>query len=154
MLTSETGQITETTDLPTSQQIKVQASADAVLTALAQVYSELKVPLGTLQTGARRIGNANFPVTMHSLAGRPMSAFLDCGQSPPFGNRADQSAVTISIISTVVAIGDSASQVTTELQGQARGLGTSTEAIHCQSTGVLEGRINVRVQLLLIPRAK
>jgi hypothetical protein len=154
VVTSQTGQITETTDMATSRQIKVLASPDAVFTALAQVYSELNIPIGTLQTSSRRIGNTNFRVINHSVAGRPLSAFLDCGQSAMYGNRADQSTVTISILSTVVAIGDSTSQVTTELEGQARPLGESTEAIHCQSKGILEGRINVRVVTLLVPRGK
>ncbi len=153
VVTSQTGQVLQTTDVSSAREIKVAASADAVMTALAQVYTELNIPIGTLQTGARRIGNANFRVVSHSLGGRQVSAFLDCGQSPPFGNRADQSSVTISILSTVVATGDSTSVLTTELGGQARSLAASTEAVRCQSTGVLEGQINIRVVTLTAPKA-
>ena len=152
VLTSETGQITQTTDVSSARQVKVLAPAGAVMTALAQVYSELNIPIGTLQTGSGRIGNLSYRMPSNSLGGRALSTFLDCGQSSAFGNRADQNAVTISIISTVAAVGDTASVVTTELGGQARSFGASTDAIHCQSTGRLEGRINVRVATLMAPR--
>ena len=143
--TTQAGQVIETTDPTVARQVRVLAPKDTVMAVLLQVYSDLNIPVGTLQAGEGRIGNLNLHVPSHTIGGKPLSAYLNCGQSPTAGSRADQAAVTISLLSTVVAAGDSASTVITDLTGQARNYGESTDAVHCQSTGVLEHRINIRV---------
>ena len=148
VVVTENGHAIETSDAGTGQRIRVAQPPGAALVALAQVYSDLNIPLGTVQSAAGQVGNLNLRVTSHSLAGRSLSTYLSCGQSMT-GNRVDEGQVTVSILSTVVAIGDSASLVTTQLDGRMRPWGQSTDAVQCQTTGVLERRVNVRVSTIL-----
>ena len=86
----------EANDLSSGRQVSVTAPAGAVLTAVVQVYSDLNIPIGTAQTGSGRIGNVNLRVPSHSIGGKPLSTYLNCGQTTT-GNRADQGDPTISL---------------------------------------------------------
>jgi hypothetical protein len=120
------------------------------MSGLTQVYAALDIPIGTMTTTSGQVGNVNLRVPSHSVGGRPLSAYLSCGLGSSLsGNLADQGQVTISVLSTVVADGDSASVVTTEVAGRARSVGQSTDQIQCQSNGGLERRINVALVLAM-----
>jgi hypothetical protein len=138
-----------TSDLDPSQGIRVTNTPANTLSALGKVYADLGIPLGTLAPDSGLIGNINLRVPSHSISGKPLSAYLNCGRGLVTGDLADQGEVTISVLSKVVANGDSASFVTTEVSGRARSVGVSSDQVACQSNGGLERRINVGLQLAI-----
>ena len=150
VLVTPLGRSISTTDLDPGQKVRVQATPLAVMSGLTQVYADLKIPIGTMTTSSGQVGNINLRVPSHSIGGTPLSAYLSCGQGSSLsGNLADLGEVTISVLSTVVAVGDSASLVTTEVAGRARSVGQSTDQLQCQSNGGLERRINVSLALIM-----
>ena len=119
------------------------------MSALAQIYGDLKIPIGTMVTATGQIGNANLPVPSHRIGGKWLSDYINCGQEQAGVNRADAADITISVMSKAVALGDTASDVTTNVAGWARPIGQSTNIVPCQTTGALEHVINVRLALAM-----
>ena len=143
------GVVVETTDVASGQQITVRGTPRTAMTALAQIYSDMKIPLGTMTVATGQIGNINLPVPNHRLNGKPLSTYLNCGQESMSGSRADMSDVTISVLSRAVADGDTASVVTTDVKGWARPVGTNSNIVPCETTGALEHDINIKLAVIL-----
>jgi hypothetical protein len=143
------GVVTETKDVASGQQITVRGTPRTAMTALAQIYSDMNIPLGTMTVATGQIGNINLPVPNHRLNGKPLSTYLNCGQESMSGSRADLGDVTISVLSRAVADGDTASVVTTDVKGWARPVGTSSNIVPCETTGALEHDINVKLAVIL-----
>lgn len=149
------GQTMYTSDLDPSQGIRVSATPGTTLAALGKVYADLGIPLGTVVTESAQmlIGNTSLRVPSHTIGGKPLSAYLNCGRGPVTGDLVDQGEVTIWVVSKVVPNGDSASLVSTEVTGRARSVGVSSDQVVCQSNGGLERRINVGLQLAMASRS-
>jgi hypothetical protein len=143
------GTVVETNDIATGQVIHVRGTPVAAMSALAQIYSDLKIPIGTMVTTTGQIGNNNYNVPSHRLGTKWLSDYLNCGQEQASGARADAADVTISVMSKAVAVGDTASDVTTNVAGWARSIGSSTNIVPCQTTGALEHDINLRLALAM-----
>ncbi len=139
------GGVVETNDMATGQKVQVRGTPIAAMSALAAIYNDLKIPIGTMVPSAGEIGNANLRVPSHRVNGRALSDYLNCGTEQAGVSRADMADVSISIMSKAIAVGDSASDVTTALTGRANSVGSSTNQVPCQSTGDLEHLINVRL---------
>jgi hypothetical protein len=139
------GKTIDMTDAATGQQIRVKGPPLTVLSALTQIYSDMKIPIATMITATGQIGNLNLAVPTHRLNGKYLSTYLNCGQESMSGSRADLGDVTISIMSKAVADGDTASLVTTDLKGWARPVGSSSNVVPCQTNGILEHDINIKL---------
>ncbi len=145
----------ETTDVSGADFVPVKGSPVDAITALAQIYGQLKIPIGTMNTGAGQIGTQNLHVPSHRLGTRMLSEYLNCGQESMMGSRADLDDVTITVMTTVKQDRDSTTVVGTEVSGWARPTGTSSNGVDCQSTGELERAIATKLQTALgIPVAK
>jgi hypothetical protein len=139
------GTVEETESDANAAQIRVLGSPLTTMSVLMQVYKELNIPIGTMNTTAGLVGNSSLAVPSHKLAGKSISSYLYCGQESMLGLRTDLDDVIVSILSTAVKAGDSATVVTTELKGWARPTGNSSNAVPCESNGTLEHQINIRV---------
>jgi hypothetical protein len=139
------GNVVETERAANAAQITVTGRPVAAMSVLMRIYGDLKIPIGTMNPSTGLIGNSSLAVPSHKLAGKSLSDFLDCGSESSLGLRTDLDDVIVSILSTAVASGDSATLVTTELQGWARPTGNSSNAVPCQSNGTLEHQINIKV---------
>jgi hypothetical protein len=119
----------------------VKGSPLEAMNALMQVYADLKIPVATIDQSSGQIGNQNFRAVSHRLNGHVLSDYLNCGQETMMGDRANLEDVTISVLTTVRRNADSVTVFGTTLQGRATPMGTSTNAVDCQSTGKLEQAI-------------
>lgn len=143
------GRTVETNYMATGQEIKVRGTPLSVMSALTQIYTDMKIPIATMQTSTGQLGNLNLRIPSHKLVGKPLSEYLNCGQEQMSGSRADLGNVTVSVMSRVIATTDSTATVTTNLEGWARPVGESSNVVPCQSTGTLEHLINVRTALAM-----
>ena len=110
--------------------------------ALYDVYGELGIPVETVDEPGRTLGNLRYSV-VRRLAGRPLSAFLDCGRSASGGTISDEYRVQLSVRTTLTPA-PGGSEVRTLVQATARSVeGAGAAAVPCASTGVLEQRISV-----------
>ena len=145
VLTDQNGNVYHTTDMSTVQNFEVAAPPATTLAVLTQTYNDLHIPIATLSTESNQVGNKQFRVMGHSLAGHRLSLLLDCGVDPTVGvQRADAYDVTMTILSAATSSG-SGTTVTTDVEGSARPIGVSGESLHCATTGRLEDEIRGRV---------
>ncbi|GEM_PF-4825121 len=149
VLSSPGHQLVETTDVDGPDVVQVRGTRTDALTALAQIYNDLQIPIGTMIPDAGQIGNQRLQLATHRLHGHLLSYYLNCGQESMVGNRADLDDVTLSILSTVLPSKDSVTAVATSVRGSARPTGTSSNAVDCQSTGELEKSIAARLNKAL-----
>lgn len=147
--TDQNGQVIRTTDYYTGTQARINAPPSSVMATLSQVYPDLGIPIGTMVTATGKIGNSNYRVPGHRLKDLPLSRVVECGQESVSGSRADVDEITLSVVSTIKPVGDSGSIVSTFLTASARVLGTSSDPIHCATSGALERMINNRVMKAL-----
>jgi hypothetical protein len=149
VVTSERGNIYRTQDASTAHTIRVSAPRSAAMAALSQVYTDIGIPIATIDADGGQIGNRHFRATGHQVAGKRLSSILECGLDPQSGARADIYEVTISVLSTLGADGDSATAVTTVVSGEARPHGVSADPVYCSTTGSLENAIGSRLKARL-----
>ena len=136
----------KTSDADLHEDLLVDAPRVKVLNALKAAYTELGIEMKYSNPVTGELGNLNF-VKMHSIAGTPLSNYLNCGQTA-MGLVANDYRVTMSMVSMVVAEG-TGSRVQTRLQAHATDAGTSTEPRDCQSLGSLEARLHQIVKTKL-----
>jgi hypothetical protein len=139
----------ETTDVSSADFVPVKGSPADAMTALTQIYGQLKIPIGIMNTGAGQIGTQNLRVPSHRIGTRMLSDYLNCGQESMTGSRADLDDVTITTMTTVRQDRDSTTVVGTQVSGWARPTGTSSNGVDCQSTGELERTIATKLQSTL-----
>lgn len=140
------GGVIQTTDINARTEIRVHASSGSVMAALSQVYPDLGIPIGTAIAASGQIGNQNYRVPGHRLKSTQLSQILECGQESVTGSRADLDEITIDVLSTIKSEGDTASVVSTFLTASARPLGSSSDAVTCQTNGRLEQMISAHLQ--------
>ena len=100
------GRTVETNYQATGQEIRVRGTPLAVMSALAQIYTDMKIPVATMQTSTGQLGNMNLRVPSHNLVGKSLSTYLNCGQEQMSASRADLGDVTISVLSKATAASD------------------------------------------------
>jgi hypothetical protein len=119
---------------------RLSARPEAVWLAVMETFEELGIEVGTLDQGSRTIGNTRLMVT-RTLAGEPLSRFLDCGARVLGPTMANTHRLELRILTRVLPDGAEGSRIRTELHGVARPVGTSTRPTDCVSRGALEDRI-------------
>jgi hypothetical protein len=108
--------------------------------ALPRVYEDLGIPLTTIDTRARRIGNQQFAVSRR-LAGTALAHYLECGLGPGSVPHANTARITLSVLTTLQVAGDS-TEVRSEVSGFGRLVDSpGNEQVRCTTTGFLEARI-------------
>ena len=142
------GQV-QTTDVVGPEYSRVKGSASDAMTALVQIYSDLKIPTTTLVVDPGQIGNSSYRVPGHRLAGHMVSKYLDCGQESMVGARADFDEIFLIIMSTVQKDKNGTTMIGTLVSGRARPMGTSSNPVDCQSTGAMESEISGRATAVL-----
>jgi hypothetical protein len=146
VFTDQQGHVYHTTDMSTAQNFDVAAPPATTLAVLNQTYNDLHIPVATLSTTSSEVGNKQFRVIGHSLAGHRLSLLLDCGVDPSVGvQRADAYDVTMAVLSTLAPSGTNGTTVTTDVEGTAKAIGVSGEPLHCTTTGRLEEEIRARL---------
>jgi hypothetical protein len=145
VMIDQNGHVYHSTDVSTAQDFLVAAPPATTLAVLTQTYNDLHIPIATLSTESSQVGNKQFRVPGHSLAGHRLSLLLDCGVEPTVGiQRADTYDVTMTVLSAAISSG-SGTSVTTDVEGTAKSIGVSGDPLHCTTTGRLEEEIRVRV---------
>jgi hypothetical protein len=114
------------------------ATRDQVWTALLAAADDLGMPLQSADSAS---GIVIYVVrtTGARVAGRPASAWVDCGRGPAGAPRADTYQVTLRV-SAAMAPTKSGTRVNATLVGFARERGMSGDGLPCTSTGELERR--------------
>ena len=124
------------------------ASAGAVFFAARQVFFELKIPTPMADSARGYLINGRF-IKLRSLAGAPLSTFVNCG-SGMTGPNADSYRVTMAIAALIDATGPNTSRLRlTVLAGAENTEGVSKAAVACATSGLLEERIlsTIRVKI-------
>ena len=143
-----TDQVIRTTVSPAAR-VAVAAPPAQVFSALAETNLELGVDTKLIDTGNRRIGNIDF-FKSRQLGGQRLSQYVSCGETSTGSSIADEYRIHMSLVSTVYAAGDSASEMETAFTAYARDQrGVSSDRIACGTTGRLEDRIRRTVALKL-----
>ncbi len=123
----------------------VQFPAAAVWRALTQVYSELPIPVETVDPAHRFLAGA--VTARRAFANRSLSNFIDCG-STVVGPNANSYNVRMQVQSQVDSVGSTEASVRTLVTSTAASDGGNT--VRCASSGDLERLIVDRVKLLLL----
>jgi hypothetical protein len=116
------------------------ATRDQVWEVLIEVNEELALPL----VGAnRKTGEAAYFLQSynHRLAGKPVSAYIDCG-SGPMGNNADLQRVNVRVNESVASASTpDHTIVRVSLTASSRPTSNSSDELACSTYGLLEKRI-------------
>ncbi len=130
---------------------EIPAEAGRVFSAVAAVYADLKIPVELRDSAALQIGNEAF-VRRGDVAGRRMSAYLECGQGFT-GPRADAYRIDLGLVTFVTPAGQDAANLRTVFLGTAVNVseGASRSTQGCYTTGELERRIHQAVLKKLAP---
>ena len=148
ILTDESGQRYRSTESAGPIEGEVNATVDAVWTALPAVYEALGIPLAHLDRPSGQMGNKQI-VRTGRLAGQRLSRTFDCGASMT-GERADQGRITASVITQVWMRSDGRTGIATTVVSTMKPLdGTSTAPTSCATTGWLEKEIADRVRAMV-----
>lgn len=123
---------------------QIAATPDRVVQALREVYPQVGIEVGTLDTNQRLVGNRQIRATRR-LGQRPLSAFVRCGTTATGAPAEDQYRVQMDVLSRVRPAGQE-STLETRVQATATAQGQNT-SVACTSTGVLEETIAKGVQL-------
>lgn len=118
---------------------QVLQPVDSVWAALPAAYDEIGIPVKTMDTDARLIGNRNLRVRGR-LAGMRLSRIVDCGSGQMGSANADTYTVTLEVVTTLQPQPVGA-LVETWVAGFATPEGVSAQAVRCTSTGRLEERL-------------
>ena len=122
------------------------ASAGSVFFAARQVFFELKIPAPIADSAGGYLINGRF-IKLRSLAGSPLSTFLNCG-SGMTGPNANAFRVTMAVAALIDPNGASTSRLRLNVSAGAESTeGVSTSAIACASSGILEDRILKAIRL-------
>ncbi len=121
-------QLTTAVDLP--------APVDKVWDAVTSTYAVLRVDRTLINRETGEQGNQKL-LWSRQFDHKPVSTFINCGDSPFSGPNADLSPVDVSLVTRVRAKG-TGTMITTVLSGTLMKPGANTGTIYCASTGALE----------------
>jgi len=106
---------------------------------LSKAYSDLGIPLTTVQPDAHMLGNEGMKRS-HTLANQRLSSMLECGTGGG-GANADLYSINMSVVSRLSPTADNGTEVATLIQATATPMAFGTAPIVCATTGWLEARI-------------
>lgn len=132
-------------DKPRASLMTLAAAPAAVWTVAKQVYASIEVPVAIENPAAHQLGNSNF-YKARTMAGQPMTQFVDCG-SGMTGPKAASYRIYMSLITQISGDGKGGTIVQTTFvpMGQDVSEG-STDRIPCGSTGRLEQLVLDRIK--------
>ncbi len=120
--------------------VRLPASAGAVFFAARQVFFELKIPTPLADSAQGYLVNGRF-IKLRSLAGSPLSTYLNCGVGMT-GPNADNFRITMAIAALIDATDANTSRLRLNVLAGAESIeGVSKSAIACGSSGILEDRM-------------
>lgn len=117
----------------------VSLSPDRVWPALMEAYRDLGIPLGSIDTAARTLGNPAL-AAQGQLAGASVSTYLNCGTLLG-GPIANTRQVRMSIMNSLHPVGTDSTRIETRVTGSAVDPSSSASPATCTTTGELERRI-------------
>jgi hypothetical protein len=140
-------QVIATTDAGTVQRygtfasdnFRVNAAPDVLLTALRDAYTELGVDIGLWDPQTREVGNRKL-VKMHHLGEVALSRYFGCGDTMT-GPAADSYSLTMSLVSQVIPDG-SGSRIITKAQARAQNITSSNGSVACETMGAFETKLD------------
>jgi hypothetical protein len=109
-------------------------------TRLSKAYSDLGIPLTTVQPDAHVLGNEGMKRS-HTLANQRMSQFLDCGSGGSGGANADVYSINMSVVSRLSPTSANGTEVATLIQATATPMAFGNAPVVCSTTGRLETQI-------------
>lgn len=121
---------------------------DSVLAALPRVYELLGIEGVGAAAAEGMVGARNF--RPRRIDGKRLSRFIDCGSGVTATPKADQYAVTMTLLSRAVAADETGTRLETTLEASARSQAAAGDRVSCQSNGVLEKRVAELVSWLLL----
>ncbi len=132
------------TNIVQASTARMLVNADKVFAVLPGAYESLGIPITTMVSKERMLGNLDFKVRAR-IGALPMRRLLDCGyqQSEP---NADGYQIQMSVSSEVKDNGDGTSVLATVVQATGRPVQFSGADVRCTTVGELEKRIAAVVQ--------
>lgn len=118
---------------------RINLTADKVFGALASAYESLGIPVTTMVSKDRMLGNLELKARAR-IGSLPMRRLLDCGQQLGEPN-SDSYQITMSVSSEVKDNGDGSSTLATVVQATGRPVQFSGADVRCTTMGELEKRI-------------
>ena len=129
----------------------VSLDPDRTWRALMAAYRDLGIPLGSIDTEARNLGNPALTAQGH-LAGAPLSVFLNCGTLLG-GPIANTHRIQMSIASSLHPVGTDSTRIETRIAASAIDPSSSANPATCTTTGTLEKRIVARTFVSVLGQA-
>jgi hypothetical protein len=123
-----------------AQRATVQVPIADAWTRLSKTYSDLGIPLTTVQPDAHVLGNEGMKRS-HTLANTRMSQFLNCGDGGSGSANADVYSINMSVISRLSPTAENGTEVATLIQATATPMAFGTAPVVCSTTGKLEAQI-------------
>lgn len=118
---------------------------DQVWAVLPTVYQGLGIAVGTSLPDARTIGNTKL-VLNRTLAGKPLSTFLSCGDGPTGTPLADSYRVNMALVTMLNPMPNGGTRVETRVGASATNRAVSGAPVSCTTTGRLEALIAERIK--------
>lgn len=141
-----TGTVTvTTTSMNVAAREPIEATPDRVWAALHAVYTELDIPVETIDNANRLLGNMAF-IRSRRVGDQRLSRFFDCGTNAFGGSVADSERLQLHIVSRVLTDGDR-TRLQTDVRGTVLPGAASGTAANCRSLGTLEQMVENRVRL-------
>lgn len=121
------------------------ATPDQVWGVLPAVYQGLGIAVGTSLPDTKTIGNTKL-VLNRSLAGRPLSDFLSCGDGPTGAPLANNYRVEMALVTVLTPTPNGGTRVETRVGASAANRAVSGATVSCTTTGRLEAMIAERIK--------
>ncbi|HUG39155.1 MAG TPA: hypothetical protein VMM12_01655 [Longimicrobiales bacterium] len=120
---------------------------DSVWRVLPRVYDLLGIEGAGEVPGQRLYGARNF--RPRRIEEQRLSTYIDCGMGTTATPKADEYAVTMTLVSRLDSAPDGGTRVETVMQATARPRATAGNPVRCPSTGRLERRVADLLALVL-----
>jgi hypothetical protein len=118
----------------------VAAPIAQVWNVIGAVYRDLGIEPTTVLTDAYTIGNQSMKLR-RSLAGTPLSRYLDCGSGTGIGPNADYYNVELSIMTQLTAKASGGTDIRSVVDATAKPVSLGSNPVVCTSTSLLESRV-------------
>lgn len=129
-----------TPEFTTAYRSSVALPAAEAWKRLLAAYDSVGIALTVADEATRTVGNEGMRRT-HTLAGKRLSDYLNCGTGSSGGPNADLYAVTMSVVSQVHPVADNSSEIATMVQATAAPMTFGTPPVPCSTTNALEDRL-------------
>ncbi|HUG41109.1 MAG TPA: hypothetical protein VMM12_11520 [Longimicrobiales bacterium] len=140
--------VSELHDDPAAAVRTLPSPPDSVWHALPRVYEMLGIDGAGAAPGQSLFGARNF--RPRRIEGKRLSTYIDCGMGTTATPKADEYAITMTLVSRVDPATDAGTRVETVMQATAKPRATAGNPVSCQSNGRLEKRVGDLLALVLV----